>query len=432
MIGKCLALFCWLALVFEASGQTSQQYLADGAGQTAYQYLSHIQQVAGMRPTQLSPNLTKEEVLEFFAKEARRVADIDYSYAADKLAERKQFAQRLQKDFLDTYNAALPFLPTRYSDLATFHLVSKKAVSIQGAAKALGFEVDRPIVFGDVPSTCVNAMAIRVPDTMERLIVVNSSIFANSLMIAELAALSVGLGKSEAGLQLDARLETAYRRLADPDVTEQFAHALTAYFARGVVREKRFVERDRWLTTQYIKEGIDLFVIGHEYAHVLLGHTDQNTKSIGLLMTPADGEKSTGVPRISIEVAARSRAQELAADELGLKLALKAAELNAELSAYKVLIAWAPEVLFSWQDVMDRAMEALGGGIAADYRASDHPSPSERLGKLQRYRAESGMVTPSVDGIWSAWMNAISILEASELAPHIRSVFPKLNLTECH
>lgn len=72
---------------------------------------------------------------------------------------------------------------------------------------------------------------------------------------------------------------------ADPAVAERFAHIVVTYAVTGSLAQAEHHLLPPGYFTLAVKlcESLEYFVLGHEYAHILLGHLDTTAAGKGVL-----------------------------------------------------------------------------------------------------------------------------------------------------
>ena len=96
-----------------------------------------------------------------------------------------------------------------------------------------------------------------------------------------------------------------------------------------------------------------LFVVGHEYAHIILRHVSDERRRVHLAPTqPLAPDSSAPI----VEAIARSRSEELAADRLAMSLMIQALKSGPQPELTRVAI-WGPVILFSWMAIVEDALD---------------------------------------------------------------------------
>ena len=176
-IGSALpALF--LAAWFPAClAQVSAADSASAGPTSANAYLERLQRIVNMQYGRFGPKPSRTEIEVLAAEEAQK--QVHWSLMGKDIdpAERMRLEADAKKDVLREIDEAIATLPTPYTDWRSYVTTRKYASKIHQAGKSLGHKVTSPLSFGDLPTVCANAMALRVPGSQEKLIVVKAGAF---------------------------------------------------------------------------------------------------------------------------------------------------------------------------------------------------------------------------------------------------------------
>jgi len=205
-------------------------------------------------------------------------------------------------------------LPTPYEMPMFYNLLLAYAADLETAATHLQKSLSFNPLIGTIPSGRLNAMAVSVPNTDEFLILFEAGLFGFLNLLSKVFASVLTLPSAEERIQLN--LEGAVEP-TDADV-KHFVEAFASYVVDGHpmlvepwLPEKRIMPIHTMLLT-----AIELFVMGHEFGHVIEGHFDKKTIT------------KSAIADTSTDECLRDWRQELSADLRGLELSLKACELR--------------------------------------------------------------------------------------------------------
>jgi hypothetical protein len=260
---------------------------------------------------------------------------------------------------------------------------------IEAAAAERGYPIARRPVIGTLDTGDINAQAHPGPPGEGHLVVFESGMFGFSQLLAKIAvqAIDARFNDNDALVFLGPGGITANvaRR---PAILGQFADLM---FSQAVLGSCMFVDAydvapEHLPLSESFSEDIDIFVLAHEYGHVVLGHAD--------------------LPRLR-EDAAQAHRLELEADRVGLELAATA------IGARHWAFAGASLFLAGVETVL-RATSTFLIGRDEVPASPTHPSPAERRARLTELLpagADPRMVTPmlrmtetmatSLDRLWA-------------------------------
>ncbi|NKJ92824.1 hypothetical protein GFM14_14660 [Rhizobium leguminosarum bv. viciae] len=230
------------------------------------------------------------------------------------------------------------------------------------------------VYVGEFPTGSINCQIVKVSGGF--LVLMNSGMLVLFRQLAYLLA----------GKQLDGD--------RDEDIVNAVAQVLTAYFSFGdpFYGPAPVSGGLKAILASQLSDAVMQFVVGHEYAHLLLGHFDDARPAQEIIQTEVG----------TIEVLKRSWVQEFEADDLGHRLALglerydqidlavidrAIAGNNKDLidaSRIKSEIA-APWLFLGMVALIDSLRDALAAAGAALPSAGTHPPARDRLGKLLHY-----------------------------------------------
>ncbi|MBY5855936.1 hypothetical protein ELH53_32755 (plasmid) [Rhizobium ruizarguesonis] len=227
---------------------------------------------------------------------------------------------------------------------------------------------------GEFPTGSINCQVVKVSGGF--LVLVDSGILVLFHQVSYLLA----------GKQLDDD--------SDEDILDSVAKILVAYFGFGdpFYGPAPVSGGFKSILALQLSDAVMRFIIGHEYAHMLLGHFDDERPAQEMVQTEVG----------TIEVLKRSWAQEFEADDLGHRLAmglekyddidltvidqaiegsdrdiLDASRIKSEMAA--------PWIFFGVVALVESIRAALAAAGAMAPSEGKHPPARERLGKLTHF-----------------------------------------------
>lgn len=248
--------------------------------------------------------------------------------------------------------------------------VEKTAVKrIPGADAGV---LPRPLV-GLLNTGQVNAVSMHVPGGSRSHLVLferGMAQFAGKFSAAFSYALPIkseGNGSHQFNLNADAVRE---RIINNPGVLDRFASAVVSYAVNGEFSAgEQFLPPNYNFLSHRLEKSLECFVLGHEYAHVLLGHLRSAHTHKGVL------------PTAETETLAYSWKQEFDADQVGMFLSI-----NAGIDYNKSDIVhgfWGIGLFFDSLEIMDRAVALLQTGDDNARQLGSHPPCDSRKQHLR-------------------------------------------------
>ncbi|HEX6355417.1 hypothetical protein [Actinophytocola sp.] len=254
------------------------------------------------------------------------------------------------------------------------HLARMQAnIERTAAARAGGADFDSPLV-GYLRTGQLNAVSLPVPGRSDAYLVLFEDqmlAFIHILADAIVWALPRDPDGADGEVQFGLRAAAVAERIAaDATVVGTFAALVGSYTVMGrIMSVGTRLPPDRYPLARQLSTSISYFVLGHEYAHVLLGHLDTTTSRAGVL------------PATDVETLAYSWQQEAHADELGTHLSINAL---IEHERQTLPVAFAGSCLFfDAVDVMDRAVALLQTGDENARQLGSHPPAGLRKQRLR-------------------------------------------------
>jgi hypothetical protein len=228
----------------------------------------------------------------------------------------------------------------------------------------------------------VNAATLAVPSSNDYLVVFEAGLFLFALLLAKVGVRAFAFQGDEEGKgygftfsEDEADVERAV--LASPDILRRFQEVVLAYLLVGEPGRapQYFTEGPNALIAGELIDSMELFVMGHEYAHVFLGHLARSRKQVGVLA----GEE--------VQEVVYTWQQEFEADLHGCLLMLAA---KAEERVDPALSFWGSDFFFSCVDIIQRARSIMTSGDETSLPSTSHPPPAMRREALRQGIADSG------------------------------------------
>jgi hypothetical protein len=249
--------------------------------------------------------------------------------------------------------------PSRYQHVGTYLIITDLAQTIEETAQLNDIDLPPRPIFGTLPIGQFNAMAILVPGTSEYIIVFQDGVFGFLNLISKCVAASFPTnGRGGESLSFSVH-SSDVTKLLDRDIepVRRFQQFVDAYVLSGDPHnaEQYLLSGPSSVLSSWLRKSAELFVMGHEYAHVILGH---------LTETPSP-HRGLGP---NVETITRQYGQEVEADLLGVQLSV--ATMGRTQGVDVPLAVFGAYLMFSAIDVVDRAVETLYPGVRPS--ASEH------------------------------------------------------------
>jgi hypothetical protein len=299
----------------------------------------------------------------------------DEFHATDPLPDA---SSKLRDVLTEKWEAAAAERPSRFEDISTYIILSDLAKRIEETATEGGIQLPLRPIFGTLALGQFNAMAIRVPGTSDHIIAFQAGVFGFINLLSKAVAASFPLEEGDDAIRFSTDPEDVDDLLdRNPEPVSRFQQFVDAYVLDGDPHEA-----EQYLLTgaptelaSLLLDSAELFVMGHEYAHIINGHLAEDA----LLHHAPLGT--------DVEVVPRALEQEFEADTLGLELSIatmmRTRQVDVSLSFFGVYL------IFSAMEVVDRAVSMLRPDIKPSSSADEtHPAPDVRRAYLALWLAK--------------------------------------------
>ena len=261
-------------------------------------------------------------------------------------------------------------LPTKYDSPLNFQLIDGLVKRVKAAAERIGLDVTEFPYYSSIPTRQVNACAIKLPCSSKPFLLFDSQLLLYCHLFSKAFARCLPVKQDKDGemLQLSTEIEGVRQRVErTPDVLERFSDVLRAYVTTDAPSNAKPypLEGEYAHLATIIRDGMELFVVAHEFGHVYAGHLN-------------DLLAGTRLNTLKFPEGSASHQQEHQADLLGLVLTLHAmsdADYDAGLSYIGI------DLFFVSLDLAERCMHFVDGNADGKFESSSsesHPSNQSR------------------------------------------------------
>ena len=267
-------------------------------------------------------------------------------------------------------------MPTRYEDRLSYLMILDLAEEIEQVVRQLGYSMQKRPVIGTLTSGTLNAMALPVPSSDEYLVVFEGGIFDFANLMSNVVSLALPFrGMEQGNFSFSSRDRDVDRAIRErPDIPGRFQEVLLAYLLHGRANfaPPHSPEEPHAMLAGFLTHSMELFILGHEYGHIISGHLDRPQKFVPAL----EGKGIKQVKEIEY-----GWTQELEADERGLELMLAAMRRDGTDPA---LSYWGTELFFSCVEIVERGVSVIAKGKESERPPTWHPPPARRRENLRR------------------------------------------------
>ena len=252
----------------------------------------------------------------------------DLCIPADMPAEVRQ---ALKNAALDKLRATMKQLPTEYQELGWFEVLQDLYERIQKAAVLMSeknkFTFPDKLTYGTAAIDSFTAFVEDYNHDQDYLILVSDELFT----FANLLSKSIGMllidpsEKTDADGRLQFNLDTSHidhMLMTNHEAVIRFADLIFAYAITNHASNAKQYTPEFSLATisSMFRESFELFILGHEYSHLLRGHFSDWTT------VAADTKHYVELSKEKIEIMVTNWLQETEADVLAAYLAITAME----------------------------------------------------------------------------------------------------------
>ncbi len=289
-------------------------------------------------------------------------------------------------------------LSTKYEDPTFYFVLNRLSGMIEEGIKSNKVSFNSPIVsldhlketgkfplLGSWFTNEINATSVKMQSSNDDyLIIFHTDLYNFCYLSSKLIAMvtsNIQTTKKHESLQeyiqndCGAITENIEKRLQDnPIIIDRFVNLLSNFVNYGSVGLSQEYTPEEWYidNTVLYTDTLELFILGHEYAHIICGHLESSSTTAALVG-----------PNETITESVYDHTAEFEADVNGLGLMLGAIPTNKILLPYALC---GPTIFFHFDDILERTKTLLQNGSEhvseTDYES--HPRPLVRLDRLRQ------------------------------------------------
>ncbi|NKK60604.1 hypothetical protein GFM44_32735 [Rhizobium leguminosarum bv. viciae] len=259
-------------------------------------------------------------------------------------------------------------MPTRYEDPNSIALMCTAGRLVEAEIVKDVPAFDLPYL-GTLPTPTLNAMARSVPGETTEFVVVNSSLFLFAHELGKIGLATVDIEAQGDKIAIDTSDALFNRLRKDPDFLVR-----TSKFFEDYAKQRKIVAhaRPRAFDDHLLNAldiGLEAFVIGHEFAHIVLHHTSRDRDAIsgfGQQTSSSDAtiRKLWGEEAVA-DLYSTAIVQRIALDKFRQSIN---GSIDDELGEF---VRYAPVLFFQWSEQADVSRYVFEHGAAP-------PVPAEK------------------------------------------------------
>jgi hypothetical protein len=270
-------------------------------------------------------------------------------------------------------------LPTRFERRDDYLWMRYLADEIEAAAQDLGMRIPVRPLLGTLPTGWPNGQSRWVG--AEYIVMFDSELFGFGLLLSQVVVLLMPLTRGNKGQfsfsndlsKIEASIDEK------PELVQRFCEVVLAYLMRGApsaLTPPYELEEPYNSMAEVLHRSMALFLMAHEYGHIILGHHPNTGQLQGLFnsVLATSALDSSGEQKEMF----RSWFQEHEADARALTLTIRAMQLKGHDVAFSY---WGVDFFLSCIDIIEKGVALVRAGEESVNGSSDtHPSTQLRRG----------------------------------------------------
>ena len=260
--------------------------------------------------------------------------------------------------------------PTRYEHRISYSIIYRLAERIESAAAALRLNPAKTPIFGTIPTGRLNGIAAPVDNARYYVIILDRGVFAIANIFSSLIGQFISpvnaMRSSGRGVDTN-KVSLAIR----PEHEDLLFELVTNYVIAGEphLTPKKPGSIGHEPISSAMLAGMELFIVGHEYAHCAKGHLDRGK----IIRRAFPG-------RIAIDEVCPDWKDEYEADFYGWLLTERVFDVDGTSTLLRSVGA---ESVFYVIEMLDKARSVLLYGEERESESCSHPPAKQRIERLR-------------------------------------------------
>ncbi len=256
-----------------------------------YKYLETLQEGI-FASLDLKPDVYDEAMLSVIMKtNTDNIFNIIHGFKDDKEKERLFKGWKRGTDLLDFFRQTNYFdkifgsIPTKFENPFYYNVLISIQSEIVNAIVSLDEYKNNPyinnIYVGTLPSGLVNARAVAVPGSENKLILFDNEFFTFASLFAKVVARAIGPMKSNISNFSISRESIILNLTKDDDTPKRLVELIYMFFVNGKPGSASAytLEDEYFYMSELLRNSLESFAMGHEYGHIISGHLSDKTNT---------------------------------------------------------------------------------------------------------------------------------------------------------
>ena len=184
---------------------------------------------------------------------------------------------------LNLFKIKAKSLPTKFENPIIYGILENLQSLTENAINTFFKEdsfqqVKERVIIGTLPTGEINARAILTPNKNHYLIIFDSEIFNFANLLSKSIAYAMKPELAMGMMVLSMNIPDIEERLAeDESVLRRFSEPIISFILTGRVLTAPYILKHPFsMMAKKLLDSMELFVMGHEYSHMILGHLNEN------------------------------------------------------------------------------------------------------------------------------------------------------------
>lgn len=291
---------------------------------------------------------------------------------------------------------------TPHEPLAYGMLINARDMSVKRGLQLIGRGIPAGLATGIVAAPCMNAATeVFAPQGAASdtawLVWMNIGTDVTLGEVAKIASLAIDITSTREGVAIAYSSVKGRSMELDSLIDDFLIGQLSA--APAARPQSIVIDSLRQTLAAVTLAGMEEFLLGHEYGHVLLHHGLASTRTV-----PISGRRLGAFTGSTADVAVFSRQREAAADSFATEVL--AAKIKAEYpSELWPLVTAGPELLFAWETLVEQSLAFVSGN---PHPEAGYPTSSERRAAFRANVHRLGIQPPANADFAGVYADAVA------------------------